>query len=307
MASTPATLTIEFVSNYAGAHRVCYRIGGSGPYTCALVNCTGGGATCSYDISVNVDNETCPVVNFNGYAQAACEDINSTNNRIPFSYDFTPNPTCKRYTVTCESVGIASITITNGGSGYTPGSHPVVLISGGGGSGATATATANGSGVITSIILNTTGSGYTSIPAVTIAAGGGGGVTATAEAVLGPCTELTSPGCSGSGVIIPTILALGESTNICSPSAPTIPSDFSSVENGNCACNCVELTLSVTGTPGDTIQYFYTQCNGVAVSGVLSVGGSPAAIIDCIVSGSLITNAVVGSPAVSAVYGASCP
>ncbi len=232
MAATPATLTIEFVANYTGPHRVCYRTGGSGPYTCTTVVCAGGGAACSADISISVDNETCDDVNYNGYAQPQCEDINSTNGRIPFSIDFTPNPTCKRYVVTCTSVGIASFVITNGGSSYTPASNPAVIISGGGGTGATATATADGAGVITSLVVTAAGTGYTSTPAVTIAAPGGGGVTATATAVLDECTELTSPGCSGSSIVIPAIIPLNESVSICGNSAPTIPTGFTSVENG---------------------------------------------------------------------------
>lgn len=304
MAATPATLTITFVSNYAGPHRVCYRTGGSGPYTCTTVVCAGGGASCSVDIPISVDNETCPTVNYNGYAQPSCEDINSTTGRIPFSVDFTPNPSCKRYVVTCASVGVASFNITNGGNGYAPFSHPAVVISGGGGIGATATANVDAFGVVTSITLNTAGSGYTSIPAVSIAPSGA--INATAEAVLGKCSELTSPGCSGSPILIPTILALNESVSICSPSAPTIPSDYTSSQNSNCTCNCVEMTLSVTGTPGDAITYYYNRCSGQAITGVLIVGGSPSSIIDCVVSGSAKTKNTVGSPATSLTYGASC-
>lgn len=60
---------------------------------------------------------------------------------------------------------VRSITVLNGGSGYT--SAPTVTISGGGGSGATAQATVSG-GVVTSISVLNGGSGYTSAPTVTI-------------------------------------------------------------------------------------------------------------------------------------------
>lgn len=306
MAATPATLTVNFVANYAGPHRVCYRIGGSGPYTCITVNCTGGGAQCSQDISVMVDNETCDVINFNGYAQAACLDINSTTDRIPFSYDFTPNPSCKRYIVTCANVGLESITVTGGGSGYDPISPPSVIISGGGGSGATATAVVSGGGVVTGITLNTPGTGYTSIPSVIVGPPGGAGSPATAVAVLDSCGTLTAPACSGSAGTIPAIIELGGSVSICSPTAPTIPSDFTSVENGNCTCNCVEMTLTVSGAPGATIEYFYNRCSGDFVTGFMSVGSSPGSIEDCIVSGSLITTNISGSPTPNIVYGSAC-
>jgi FtsP/CotA-like multicopper oxidase with cupredoxin domain len=79
---------------------------------------------------------------------------------------------------------INTISITNGGSGYSPANPPLVTISGGGGTGAVATATVTGSAV-TAINLVTVGSGFTTAPTVTIAPPGGlGGVTATATATI---------------------------------------------------------------------------------------------------------------------------
>lgn len=75
---------------------------------------------------------------------------------------------------------VATITITAGGSGYTP---PVTVTIGApnetGGVQATATATES-SGVVNSITITEAGSGYTSAPAVTISGGPGTGATATA-------------------------------------------------------------------------------------------------------------------------------
>lgn len=306
MASTPATLTVNFIALYAGYHRVCWRIGSSGPYTCANVLCTGGGAACSYDISVSVDNETCPTVNINGYVQPVCVDINSTDKRTAFAYDFTPNPTCKRYNVTCTSAGISTITVLNGGSGYDPGTPPSVIVSGGGGTGAIATAVVDGSGVVTEINVTSPGSGYTSAPTITIAAPGAG-VQATASAALANCTELTSPGCSGSAGVIPGVIRIGETVSICSTTTPTIPEGYTSAQNGNCTCNCVETTINVTGTVGASIQYYYTKCNGQFVTGILEVGGSPSSITDCIVSGSLYTRRLASDGTAEITYGDSCP
>jgi hypothetical protein len=58
---------------------------------------------------------------------------------------------------------VTTISVTNGGSGYT--TAPIVTISGGGGSGATATATISG-GAVTTISVTNGGSGYTSAPSV---------------------------------------------------------------------------------------------------------------------------------------------
>ena len=71
---------------------------------------------------------------------------------------------------------VADIVITNGGGLYT--SPPTVTISGGGGSGATATATVEG-GAVTGITITNAGSGYTGNPTVTIS-GVGSGATASA-------------------------------------------------------------------------------------------------------------------------------
>ena len=59
---------------------------------------------------------------------------------------------------------LTSITITDGGSGYS--SAPTVVITGGGGTGATATATLS-DGVVSSVTVTNEGSGYTSVPTVT--------------------------------------------------------------------------------------------------------------------------------------------
>jgi hypothetical protein len=88
------------------------------------------------------------------------------------------------------STGVRTITITNGGSGYT--SAPTVTFSAGTGTGvysntAAATATIT-NGVVTGITLNTDPTGinrwlegqYTTPPTITISGGGGSGATATA-------------------------------------------------------------------------------------------------------------------------------
>ena len=72
---------------------------------------------------------------------------------------------------------VTSITVTNGGSGYT--SAPTVTISGGGGSAATATATIE-SGAVTAVTINNNGYNFTSVPTVAFSGGGGSSAAATA-------------------------------------------------------------------------------------------------------------------------------
>lgn len=161
MALVPATVAVSFVANYAGVHRVCYRLNGAGAYTCITGSCVGGGATCTINIPITVDNETCVAVPIDGYVQAICQDILSTTGRVLFNVTFTPTPSCAKYTVTCVSAGVVGITVTAGGSGYNPAAPPSVTITGGGGSGATAVAVI-GAGIVTTtnLIAATSGSGY---------------------------------------------------------------------------------------------------------------------------------------------------
>lgn len=73
---------------------------------------------------------------------------------------------------------IGSISVTNGGSGYSVSS--TVSITGGGGSGATGTVQVSG-GVLTGIIVTSPGTGYTGTPTVTVS--GGTGATFTVNKI----------------------------------------------------------------------------------------------------------------------------
>ncbi|VVB96180.1 Laccase [uncultured archaeon] len=92
--------------------------------------------------------------------------------------------------------GVASITVTNRGSRYT--SAPTVTITGGGGTGATATATV-ASGRVTGITVTNAGSGYTSAPTVTITGGGGTGATAAAVLATAGAVKTITLTSGGSG------------------------------------------------------------------------------------------------------------
>lgn len=72
---------------------------------------------------------------------------------------------------------VTSVTVTNGGSGYT--SVPTVSFSGGGGSGVAGVAILNG-GVVIGVLITNNGTGYTSAPTVSFTGGGGTGAAATA-------------------------------------------------------------------------------------------------------------------------------
>jgi len=92
---------------------------------------------------------------------------------------------------TANTSAVASITITDGGSGYTDATPPIVIYTGGGGEGATAVATVSG-GIVTAITVTNGGSGYTSPPVITFDNTAAGGVTtiATATSVLVPTENI---------------------------------------------------------------------------------------------------------------------
>lgn len=158
MASLTATITVEFVANFAGNHRVCWRLGSLGAYDCSTeVTCVGGGATCSATISVTVDDETCPDVTFEGYVQATCEDIGSLSGRVPFQVTYSPDQPCTSYLVKCNTAGVDNLTVVNAGSGYV--ASPAITFTGGNGSDAEATAVIGNGGIKTWTITDG-GTGY---------------------------------------------------------------------------------------------------------------------------------------------------
>ena len=71
-------------------------------------------------------------------------------------------------TATTDGDAVDSITITDSGLHYNAALPPTVTISGGGGNGATATASVSSTGLVTSILITSGGSGYTTAPTVTI-------------------------------------------------------------------------------------------------------------------------------------------
>ena len=118
---------------------------------------------------------------------------------------------------------VSTISVSDGGSGYT---MATVAIAGGGGTGATATATISG-GAITGINVTAVGSGFTSTPTVTITGNGAG---ATAYAFLAPTSlasvtvvyggsqlgtvMLSAEGGNGSGVTLTPVISNGAITSV---------------------------------------------------------------------------------------------
>lgn len=176
MTPVPATIDVSFNSNYAGQHRVCWRIAPAVLYNCStLVVCPGSGGLCSITIPITVDNETCDSVTYEGYVQATCEDPSSLDGRVPFTTTFTPTPVCASYTVACIAGGVKAKPMLVEGSNYDAITPPAVAVVGGDGIGASAIAVVDSYWTILNAGdgLYTPGT-YSGIPVVTLTGAGTG-------------------------------------------------------------------------------------------------------------------------------------
>jgi hypothetical protein len=292
MAPIPASISVNFISNYAGPHRVCWRIGGVGPYDCTtIVVCAGGGNPCAALIPILVDNETCDTVLFDGYVQAACELEASLNGRIPFNTSFVPVPPCHEWYVTCNAVNIPTYNVLTPGSGYIVGSLPALTILGGGGSFAAANGVVGDGGLKTFTITNGgaayNGGGsatFTNVPAQNIVGAGVGGtldVTVTLGVITGvvvSAAPVTSPGTgylvtdtfdfnnaflggTGAGAII--TVATTNTGEIQYINVTNTGAAYSSVPTTTIAPPPAGVTATVSPNMGDCPQFdFESDCDG---------------------------------------------
>ena len=87
-----ANLRIDFIALFAGTspdgdHRVCWRMGGAGPYDCTtIVTCIIPG---SYHADISITVDALEIV-FDGYVQPCCVPEESIVNQVPFTITYTP-------------------------------------------------------------------------------------------------------------------------------------------------------------------------------------------------------------------------
>lgn len=178
--------------------------------------------------------------------------------------------------------GVYSVTVTNGGSGYT--STPTVTFTGGVGTGAAAVAVVIGQAVVAVVITNY-GTGYTGAPTIGFTGGGGTGATATATI---DATKFKAIGSLNAGA--PTYYGIEKyapasggtpyrlylnqvlrklSLNDVVEGICTMTDEW--VGSGAMTKNAASIDATpteVTGTPGEYANLFILE--GGAVSGVLS-------------------------------------
>jgi hypothetical protein len=260
MAPVPGTITVNFISNYIGGHRVCWRTGGAGAYDCTtIVICAGNGAACQAIIPVTVDNDTCDQVIFDGYVQAVCQVEGSLTDRIPFSVIFTPDPTCDKWDVVCSTVDIPSYTLLTPGGGYTVGSNPALTIVGGGGSAAAAYGVVGDGGLKTFTITNG-GAGYN------------GGGSATFFNV--PAVNLIG---AGVGALLNVTVTLGVITAVVISASNTAPgtgyagADTFEFNNANLGGSGAGVIITVNTVNTGEIQYIVVTNTGSGYSSLPTV------------------------------------
>ncbi len=110
-------------------------------------------------------------------------------------------------------LGVTSIPLLSGGSGYI--GQPIVRITGGGGVGASAIAIVDNTGTVTSVVITNPGVGYTSAPTVTLLGGGSTTTASTDLPTLG--ANVTTGGLTKKGTGSVTLMATntyGGATNV---------------------------------------------------------------------------------------------
>jgi hypothetical protein len=179
--------------------------------------------------------------------------------------------------------GVYSVTVTNGGSGYT--SAPTVGFTGGDGTGLTAVAVVMGGSVVAVVITNP-GTGYTTAPtAVTFTGGAGTGAAATAALSAGKYKhtgnlsagtptyygiEKYAPASGGTpyrlylNQVLRKLSFSDQVEGICSATDDWVGSGAMTKN----AASADATPTEVTGTPGEYANLFILE--GGAVSGVLS-------------------------------------
>lgn len=146
----PALLTVTYTPNYIGSHRICFRT--TQPSYCCYTDDSASiigvpkttvidlqdFEVCLQDLPLAVGCEGSIV---DGYIQPFCVDQGSDLNRISFTATFPSQP-CSSYKIECEESGVGEIAVINGGYGWPVGVVPTIIVNtSGSGFGFTATAT----------------------------------------------------------------------------------------------------------------------------------------------------------------------
>ena len=226
---------------------------------------------------------TSPIVTADGYTWKYMYTIGTTNATKFLNNYYMPvevNTTVKNAAVAGQ---IYTITVVNGGSGYTNGTPSVTIT--GDGTGAAAVATVIG-GVVTKITITSVGSGYTNAT-ISLASGSGlscyanlspiGGHGFDVYAELGASYILTATALNGSeGWVLDT------------------GNDFRSVaivQNPTTSNGTTAFTAAVANL---TTKIQVSNSNGFQLDSIVTAGGASATVVD-ITTGYILVNNIIGA------------
>jgi fibronectin-binding autotransporter adhesin len=172
--------------------------------------------------------------------------------------------------LSATGVGVSSIALSSGGSGYID--SPIVTISGGSGSNATATATVSG-GVVTAVVVTSPGTGYSLSDSLSVSFSGGG-----ASAVAPTVSAVNLANNSGGGLTkkgAGTVTLTGSNTITGAVSVNTgalTINTLSSLVGGAAVSNTASLTITQVGSATNNMGAL-TLNGGAAVPGAtLGIG-----------------------------------
>lgn len=158
----PNTLQVTFTPAVSGNHRVCWRLGPSGPYNCTTI--VTGIIAVPLDAYITINyatlNLVCDGSTIEGYVQPICVPESYTGLRTAFTNVYYPY--CKFWTIECAGVAIDTILpdAVGGALEYTPGANIPIVFIGGGGINLDADAHIS-NGAVATVLLTTPGTGYT--------------------------------------------------------------------------------------------------------------------------------------------------
>jgi hypothetical protein len=169
-----------------------------------------------------------------------------------------------------SSIGVESVTITNGGS-YASGSFPTVSFTGGTGSGATGTV--NTSGFINTVTVTAGGSGYTIPPLVTFTGGGTGGAATAVLSATGAIKSIDVTNAGTSYQTAPTVsFTATTGTDATATAKLTYPVNEISVTSGGIGYTTAP-TVVITGS-GTGATATATVVDGVVTAVTVTAGGT---------------------------------
>lgn len=303
MALISATITVDFIANYSGDHRVCWKVQGTDTYDCStIINCAGGGNTCQAVFTAQLNGTSCDGdIVVEGYVQAACQDELSLEGRVPFQTNpFTPTVVCERFEVICDHVGIINLQIDQAGTQYQVGDviNFVRDTNDTETTDASATVASVGSnGEILSLDL-TDGGSYQIMPTITITSTNGTGASLTAEFDKCPSNYSLGTDCADNNVTIESGLELNKNIAYCIKGGISTPPDGYIINRNGCCIredttSDVCYTYDITNNDVNPVNINFTACGGAYNS--ITVDSTATTSI-CAVDGSVdlnITNVAI--------------